>query len=629
MKKIYYGFKFAFVFLRFWFRFLSGRTLSGERKTDSTFTRPATRSLDPSHTMLRWEKMRGASRLAWRIGGLYLLLLLGLLLLLKLSSLVVTLPNYLRPSFLLLAHLAFLLLLGVSYLLRRHMIDYGYSLPALRRNEEEELRPTLLRVEGRKAWRDSKVLPVARAAAVILATSIPDAQADRWVTVPKNYREPGGKPVVLQLPSSFTGADEGVKKRLLSSVNQRLGMKGAGATWQLEGDAPRVLISSPPTPPDTVTFPDVRRFLEATAEWEFFYGVTGASEAFSISISGDTPHGVVSAGSGGGKSTLLKGKVMQAGHKGWFTVIMDWKEESQEWAEDLPGVRYVRTTEAIHDMCVALGDEVEWRKANKGAPRVRTLIVAEEWSITAPLLTEYWSYLRSTSEAEERKQMPLRSPAITSLMKVIFAGRSLGLFLELVAIRFSARVTNGNADLRESFQVINMNRWKPATEKMLAPHIKPFPKNVQTPGRWVAVNGTEAVIYQAPLYTDDEAREWHQSGIPVPASPWTERYPSTPANSPNMHATLGDQLGDRLTRLTRPALEARPVSPMKLSDLWEGLEYLDVTLAILRHGAKSDPEFPGVVSGDQFNGYRYSPAEVSEWARKRHAARLAEKGMTK
>jgi hypothetical protein len=636
--RIFYGFRIAFYVIRFVFRFFSGRPLSGDRKTDSTFTRPATRSLDPSHTALRWEMMRGASRAAWRCGGLYLLLLAVCLLLLKASSVFVSLPWVLRPSSVLLMHL---LLIGGAiafYLIRRRCVEYGYSVPTLRREESEEggkeLKFEWVKVEGRRAWLNGKVLPVSRAASIILTTPIPDRKATEWVTVPKNYREPGGAPIEIRLPSSFTGADEGVKKRLTSSVREKLGMRSIEASWQTEGEFPRVIFRAPPEPPALVSFSDVRRYLEAMGEWDFLYGVIGTGEIFSISITGDTPHGAVSAGSNGGKSELLKGKIMQAGHKGWWSLILDWKEESQEWAKGLHGIRYKTALADIHDACIQVGEEIEWRKSNQGAPRPKLLVVLEEWNITSALLTDYWSAMRSTADPEERRTMPARSPAVTSVMKAIFTGRSLGVFVDIVAIRFSARVTNGNADLRESFQVINLAKYKPQTVKMLAPDVKPFPRKSTHPGRWVAVVGDEAVIYQAPLYTDQEAREWHQSGEPFPASPWSERFGTSFAQQVHVDLTQGDQLRLDATRslAASAVLEGEvltDVDARKLSDMVDGLAPLGVTWNVLRNSARDDergdPTFPKAYGGSPNKGYTYDYAAVREWARKRHASQETER----
>lgn len=686
MRKLWYLGKIMIALTRFAFRLVSGRNLLRERRTNATFMTPATTEPGIGEPALsRWEMQRGLSRLLWRLAGGYLLLLALLSAILSVAESYLTLPLLLRPGYLLLLHLGIAILSVSAWRIRRRMRDYGFSYPILRREERtpeeiskrllalerrrslslaleagpsrsvaesaldririhllptpenvlsEKLRISRARVEGRKVWEQEKVLPVSRAAAIILGHPIPDREASRWITIPKDYREPGSAVEIL-LPPNFTGADAGVKARLEKSVAAKLGMKEVSARWETQGSSPRVLLSSPPSPPGLVSFSDVEPYLAAQGEWDFFYGLTGSGEAFSISVTGDTPHGAVSSGSGGGKSELLKGKIAQAGHKGWFSVILDWKEESQDWARNQPGVRYIVSVEKIHDACVRLGDEVEYRKANPDSPRPRVQVILEEWSITAPLLTDYWTALRSTAEADERKTMPSRSPAITSIMKVIFAGRALGIFIEMVAIRFSARVTNGNADLRESFQVINMARYKPQTVKMLAPDVKPFPKKSLHPGRWVAVNGEEAIIYQAVLWSDDQARAWHQSGLEIPSSPWSSLcetvHKSTDPTGLNVDTTQGVQLSDRSTALNsgQLAIEGEVVATVdarKLSDMAEALEPLGITYQILRHAAKApDSGFPGAHGGSQFKGYTYNFAQVKRWARRRYASQKAGK----
>jgi hypothetical protein len=625
MRRLFYAGKVTGWMIRFVFRLLAGRNLFGPRRTDATFLKPATRQLDQNAPALhRWEMQRGLSRALWRVAGGYLLLLTLILGALAGLQAIHPLPWILRPGTLVLLHLCLTMILTVSYYARWSIREHGMTIRILRRDEEEGWRWEKVSVEGRREWMREKILPVSRSVSVILGHRIPDRDAAKWVTVPKNYREPGASVEIL-LPAHFTGADKQVQTRLERSVSAKLGIRDISSSWQTEGSSPRVLLSSPPSPPTLISFSDVEHFLHAQGEWDFLYGMTGSGESFSISVTGDTPHGAVSSGSGGGKSELLKGITAQAGHKGWFTVILDWKEESQQWAKGLPGIRYLTTVEGIHEMCIAIGEEIEWRKANPGAPRARLLVLAEEWSITAPLLTEYWSALRSTADAEEKRTMPVRSPAITSLMKAIFAGRALGVFLQLVAIRLSARVTNGNADLRESFQVINMARFKPQTVKMLAPDVKPFPRKSKIPGRWVAVNGDEAVVYQGVLWSDGDATAWHQSGIEIPASPFSERYRPTDPTAARRHSGLETRLGHDLAGPSSglPAIEGEiidRVDARKLSGMVDGLAHLDVTLNVLQMAVKRDESFPGAFGGSQFKGYTYDFEQVKEWARRRYAS---------
>src|ERR1051325_9750311 len=496
---------------------------------------------------------------AWRLAGLYAVLLAIVCLLLWPVSKLWEMPWYLRPGGLLLLHLLFLGGRISLLLLRYRWVECGVRIPYPIREETEteisvngeEIREKVLHrwawrtweKQGRRSWEMEKVLPLAQALAPMLNSgSMTRKKARSMVHVPRNYRAPGAKVEVL-LPKEFTGADRGLEKRLTETVRRRLGVKEEiSANWELEGSSPRVLLSLPPAPPPFVSFSDMLPYLLAAEEYSPAIGIVGGGEALSISLKNDSPHIGVSAGSGAGKSELIKVIVMHFARFGWSVIVLDWKEESHEWAKGLPGVRYCTTIEQIHDMCTALGDEVEDRKANPDVPRPKTVVISEEMNITASLLSDYWLALRAEAEPEERRHMPTRSPAMTGIQKVNFTGRQLGFCQIFVAQRFSARVTNGNADLRESFNVMFMARWKPQTVKMLANGIKPFPKVPKDPGRWVVVIGDQVATFQAPLVTNEEARGFAVSGeLPAP-SPFISIGSPPPPRPSKVGPTLGDTL---------------------------------------------------------------------------------------
>jgi hypothetical protein len=631
-----------FMVVRIVFRFLSGRPMSGERKTNATFFLHATTSLDPSGHAHRWEMIPGYQRALWRLAGLYVVVMLSTVGILW-PFLRFDPPWWLNARIILITNVTVIGSVILWRIIRSHIRDHGMKIVYPVREWRQDSDPDtddpgrkvwtwrMWELQGRAQWEKDVILPIGRALAPQLNIPRTDRAIRQVVRIPRDFHD-GGIGEVL-LPDSFTGADAATERRIIRTVQARLGLREKDPVvvdFSLGGAHPRMTFHLPEKLPTLVRMTDVRMFLEAQGEWDFLYGMSRGGEVFSVSITGDTPHMALSAGSGAGKSELLKGVVAQAGRKGWFVIILDWKGESQEWAKGLDGVRYVTSTEAIHDMCVQIGEEIDYRKTlPKDHPKARTLIVAEEWGITAPLLAEYWSMLRSTADPEERRTMPLRSPALTAMMKLVFTGRSLGLFEALVAQRFSARVTNGNADLRESFQVIMMARWKPQTVKMLAPDVKPFPKKPKELGRWVAVDGETAVIYQAVLWTDAEAREWFTSGEPIPASPWMVRGGVAGLPVDMQHNTLEDQLPLGVTGGSQDVIEAEVVDERKLSEMVEGLAPLGITLKILQHAAnggdKADPDFPSPVSGSPNRGYRYDYSAVRTWARKRHSARLAER----
>jgi hypothetical protein len=611
--------------LAFWYRYLLGRPMDNIRWTDATFWRDA-----HSGEASRWLRLAGWKRASFRVFVPHLLLLTGALILLALMGMWETFWT------LVVAHVLLLMVVLAPPLLTRRVLAHGLTVltPTRVRTADVEVsahwewcRRTL--IEGRLQWERSKVLPLASALVPRLGLTHRAAhphEARQWVSVPRNYREQNGKPVVISLPSSFS-MEEAARKRLVNACAERLGMKEMLASWQLEGEHPQLLLSAPNPPPKLVRPADVARELAAAEEYTFVLGRT-AGEVLTVSLKEDAPHLAVSAGSGAGKSELIKGMVAQALHWGWSALILDYKGESQEWAEGLPGVRYVRNVAGLHDAMVSIGEEIEHRRLMSKEERARcgrVLVVSEEWSITATLLKEYWDELRSMAEPEEKRTMPLRSPAITAGMKLNFAGRSLGFSQLMVAIRFSARVTNGNADLRESFSVKFLARYSPQTVKMLAPDVKPFPRRDNTPGRWVAVNGDVAVMYTGVLWSDEEAQEYAQGGQPSPASTFGRRMVDTvvPATI-DATTTLDDLLPVAATTGSEEPLEVEAFDLDKLVDISATLAHYRVSERMLREWRDNDPAFPPKRGGSRNQGWLYDRGEVTDYVRRRRAAEAAE-----
>jgi hypothetical protein len=627
--------------LAFWYRFLLGRPMDGQRWTNSTFWRSASEGED--HW---WLRLAGWHRLMVRVCVSWLLLI----------SLPLTATWLLgAQQFVLQVLLLHLLTLTAPLLLLDHWFrkELGVRAPLIvselvELSEQQELElkgadaPTRRRLrmvtllEGRRTWEHEVVEPVALAASSVLDTNWRPGEARRWVEVPRNYLEDGGAPVEIMLPRRW-GASEAKKKALLQAVKPRLGMLEAREQWQLQGRSPRLLLSMPPAPPAIAHYADYEQMLlAATQEYRPVLGVVAGGELLSAEMVSDSPHIALSAGSGAGKSKMGGIIVAQQLHWGWCALILDWKEESYEWARGLPGVRYYSTVEAIHDACVSIGDEVERRKAlpkEQRAALPRLTVVREEWNMTAALLADYWAHLRATADIEERRTMPLRSPALTAIQKLDFAGRAFGMFDLLKAQRMSNRVFNGNTDIRENFMIRLLARYTVQTWKMLLPHLK-YMKKPSELGRWVVAAGDEATYVQGILASDEELRRLATGGAPNPASPWALSS-GTPPDATSLEAdyTLGDQLRPDATvrNADHPVLDYRPAPVIlkKLSDISVTLEYLGITHHMLRNAAredeKGDPNFPPVRGGTPQGGYLYDLGEVTEWARRKRATEQAEK----
>lgn len=633
--------------LTFWYRFLLGRPMDGIRWTNSSFWRSATEGED--HW---WLRLAGWHRLLIRLAVSYTVLLL-------IPALTLTgwLGAWVLTAQIALAHLIAavpLLLLTERYFQREH----GIRLP-LRIEVEEELSTDAEEIakrgeaevrkrwrmvyvrEGRRTWEEELVQPVALVAASVLDLNWHPGEARKWVDIPRDYMEPGGHPVEIALPRRFT-ASEAKKKALLAAVKPRLGMMELTDTWLLQGRHPRLQLAAPPAPPKLALFADYAGLLQATQEYHPYLGVVAGGELLAAEMVDDSPHIAESAGSGAGKSKMAAAAIAQALWWGWHVIILDWKQESHEWCKGLPGVTYVSDEQSLHEMCERIGQEVDVRKAlspEQREQRPRLLIVREEWNMTAALLSEYWMSMRSTAEPEERRLMPARSPALTGLMKLVFAGRAFGMHDFLIAQRMSNRVFNGNTDLRENYQIRLLARYTQQTWKMLVGTGVRFIRKPTQMGRWVVVAGEEATVIQGILGTDAEWREFAQGGAPNPPYPFgiDPARAGIPAghesvNGNDSHvATLPDPadgdidlaLGDRLGHDLAGPSQIEASEAIKLIDLSSRLSYLGVTHDALQMWRKRDPEFPEHIGGSANNGLLYDSREVTEYVRRRRASEAA------
>lgn len=638
IRTAYSSFKLSLAVGRILLRFFLGRNgvLSGERKTDATFLRPATRSLDPSGTALRWEMLPGWKRLLVRLGVLYLLLLsIPLLILQLLSASGVSLSPYLRPSFILLAHAGVSALLFSVLLLRRHLRDHGYSVSLPLRTEEGAWEMCVVaEAEGAKEWTKEKVLPVAGAISQVLGVSWPlEKEKISAVSIPRNYHD-GGR-ICISLPSGFAGIEEKRQRSLERVVAERLGAREFSSTLQLEGSSPRILLSVPPLPPKEVSFSSVEKHLLSSQEYRPFLGITRGDEGLVAEMIDDSPHIALSAGPGAGKSMLAKLIIMQALRWGWGVVVIDWKKTKQfTWLEGLQGVTYLSDIQAIHDFGIRISEEIDLRKSDGMSGRANVLVVRDEWNVTAELLFQYWDRYYSMLSTEEKKTEPRKSPSLAGYAMLDFAGREFGMFDLCVAQRFSARIFNGNADQRECFNIKLMARYSEQTKRMLVGNMKPFPKKSNTPGRWTVVAGEDVTVVQAPLITNEEAREYASGGVENPLTPFSSSYTLSPGQQGSADSTLPHHAAPGVAGGSQPQLpilegEAVEIHPKKLSEMVDELrDTVDdrITLKILQKAA-GDPQsgFPAVIGGSPTRGYTYDVQAVKMWTRNRNAARVAER----
>jgi hypothetical protein len=323
---------------------------------------------------------------------------------------------------------------------------------------------------------------------------------------------------VFLFPGRITTEQD--RKRFSVAVGSTLGMPDAKATWHAKGKRPFVELRPNLAPPPAVSFAQVRRHIEAAPFTAPFMGLAPGSRPIGIDLDNNSPHTLLSGGSGTGKSVLLKNFAAQRMHNGAGSVMLDYKRVSHRWMHNLPGCVYAWRLADIHANLCAAGEELAHRLETVLPPgddidaemrQFPTIdIYVEEINSTTNLLQAYWNTVLGGSG---------KSPAITALMTLVNMGREYCMHVWIAAQRASASVFGSNGgDLRESFQTRLMAKWTVQTWKMLAGNAQ-YRRPIGGRGVWARVQDDEVEIVRVPFWTTGEAREWAIQGTPCPVNP--------------------------------------------------------------------------------------------------------------
>ncbi|MFD7305304.1 hypothetical protein ACFV83_31015, partial [Streptomyces pharetrae] len=109
-------------------------------------------------------------------------------------------------------------------------------------------------------------------------------------------------------------------------------------------------------PPAKVLFkdPKVRELVAKAPKPAPIIGLGSAGRIMSVDLDADSPHILVNASTGGGKSALLRCIACQMLHHGSLVYVLDTKRISHPWAHGIDGVTYCRDND-IHDQLIELG----------------------------------------------------------------------------------------------------------------------------------------------------------------------------------------------------------------------------------------------------------------------------------
>ncbi|MET8770916.1 pRL2-11 [Streptomyces sp. NPDC004658] len=621
-------------------RLLSGREMDGVARTDATFFKRGTRVLDGVEGTVR----RASYRPGWQRAGARLLTL-----------------GALGAG-------------GWSY-----YDDPDGTMALL--HEAQDLAPTIgsaagglllaggvlhrVRTRGRRELMREWVEPLHLALKDPLG--IPEGtRPEAYLHVPLNFSDDDAE-IRIDLPVDLQFNEQKVSEMVV----KKLALQGVSFSWKYDGREPYVLVKKVHRPPSKVVFadPKVRELVQKVPESAPLIGLERGHKIVSVDLDAESPHVLVSAGTGGGKSVILRTIASQLIHHGAHAYILDFKRVSHLWARGVKNVRYCRDIADIHDALIALGAEGRRRihaaeqlsdDADPSEVGPRIVILLEEINATMKQLNRYWEKIKEKGD-------PKISPAVDALAEILFMGRAVRLHVLLVAQSATARALGG-PEMRENFATRILARYTQNAWRMLVPEVQPAPKSTRHIGRAQVVLGGVAHETQVMFMTDAEARAWAQAGAASEPSVTLDKAERTQGPRDPAHPVLlgkhptqdpGTQgISDKTTevglgrtqdgspgpdiaagpaegadagpsRLAEPDFEAlaEPAAPEAgdaLVTLREAQqEHLpQLTLEALRMARKKDPDFPAS-AGKKGQQMLYRVSDLLKWERNRITASSA------
>lgn len=557
---------------RLLFRFAVGHPLDGKLRTNAGYLRPGTKVLHPTGHASRWAHLPHLHRACIRW-----------IVLLTFVSTSVALATNLRLTLITMAAGA---TVGLAWCVRI----------AARR----------FRHRGHVS---RFVKPLHHALAPALGVPLAE-RPESWLEVPPGFGQIEDARIRVQLPDGFLATAD-AKRLVTTALADKLGIDDGNVEFHMVGKPFATITRSSP-PPDRVTFSDIRELLTAAPESAPIIGLGRKNTTVNADFDADSPHALVSAGSGGGKSTMVRGLTAQLLHNGALSVICDIKRISHAWARGLPNVRYCRSIAEIHDALILVKAEVDRRNElvdeladdNGDLPpeayaRIgpRLVLVMEEMNATANRLMAYWRKIKE-------KEDPAVSPAIEALGDILFMGRAVRVNVIAVAQMMTAR-TLGGPEARENFATRILARYTLNAWKMLVPEVWPMPRMSRHQGRVQVVIGGQARETQVAYSHPSEARQWAMSG--------TVAWFGTVAAGAGLTASQTAPVqGPEPVSLTGP--DVHLVGSVEPVGLREAIEtgVITCTLETARWARANDSEFPGH-KGKRGQEFLYLPAELTAW----------------
>lgn len=346
-------------------------------------------------------------------------------------------------------------------------------------------------------WRHRR--EIVRPLAAVLAPALETRRDEvlRGLVVPRDWRDEDAE-VKVPLPDDHRPDQVTQVARLVAN---RL---GGDWTHSRTSRAPYVLtFRHKPAPPSYLEYRDVAHLLRQGSLESPLMGLGCGLEQIRISFGGEVAHLGMSAGTGAGKSSLMRLLVAQLAYHGVRDfVAIDTKLVSFAGLEDVPGMRIYNghITEmwtAIEEVRMEMDERYEYLKRNPGAKFLPKFLLLEEQNDFALETRLVWEEIKTKGDKS-------KAPVWNDIARILLKARQVNIRVIGVYQRMTAEVAGGASDgtLRDMYGDKVLARFSHQAWDSLV-GTRPRAQSSEIPGRWVHVRGSLHRQVQVP-YIDGE-----------------------------------------------------------------------------------------------------------------------------
>lgn len=267
--------------------------------------------------------------------------------------------------------------------------------------------------------------------------------------------------------------------------------------------------------PSVLPLNEATDWLESLPASHVLLGVDGEGEPVSVDLSTDSPHILVSASTGAGKSAVARAVATQRAARGDLVVFLDIKCHSHRWARQLsPLTHYADSPAMIGDALVKVGAEVHRRNQIVKALPPDVPLSSADLGSDILVVFEEMNATTARLKALDRQRPDGGYRALEALSDIAFMGRAVNVRLISFAQMATYRASGGS-EVIESYGTRVLINYSPKAWRYLAEDCGRYIPAPSAIGRGMVCRGTTATETQFLWVPEQDAAPFVLNSVPA------------------------------------------------------------------------------------------------------------------